>query len=180
MPRSLKKGPFIDDHLQKKVDSMNASGDRRVIKRVRAVEIAPACGSHARVHAVQAVPSTSPKRVGHFGEFAPAPQGRTTPAKSDRVTPDARDHCPLRYHPRRRRRFEVLSSRRQDANDAREILLSRAAGPRPSCAARIAIANAGQRTSRRRSSSSCAPTPTRATLNRGSRVRAAVRTDQKP
>ena len=32
MPRSLKKGPFVDDHLQKKVDAMNASGDRKVIK----------------------------------------------------------------------------------------------------------------------------------------------------
>ncbi|NLG55747.1 MAG: 30S ribosomal protein S19, partial [Rhodococcus sp.] len=23
MPRSLKKGPFVDDHLQKKVDALN-------------------------------------------------------------------------------------------------------------------------------------------------------------
>ena len=32
MSRSLKKGFFIDDHLQKKVEAMNSSGDRRVIK----------------------------------------------------------------------------------------------------------------------------------------------------
>jgi small subunit ribosomal protein S19 len=32
MPRSLKKGPFVDDHLAKKVEEMNASGDRKVIK----------------------------------------------------------------------------------------------------------------------------------------------------
>jgi small subunit ribosomal protein S19 len=32
MPRSLKKGPFVDDHLAKKVEAMNASGDRKVIK----------------------------------------------------------------------------------------------------------------------------------------------------
>ena len=32
MPRSLKKGPFVDDHLQKKVDGMNATGEKRVIK----------------------------------------------------------------------------------------------------------------------------------------------------
>jgi small subunit ribosomal protein S19 len=32
MPRSLKKGPFVDDHLMKKVDSAVASGDRRVLK----------------------------------------------------------------------------------------------------------------------------------------------------
>lgn len=32
MPRSLKKGPFVDGHLQAKVDAAVASGDRRVIK----------------------------------------------------------------------------------------------------------------------------------------------------
>ena len=32
MPRSLKKGPFVDDHLANKVEAMNASGDRKVIK----------------------------------------------------------------------------------------------------------------------------------------------------
>ena len=32
MARSLKKGYFIDGHLQAKVDAMNSSGDRRVIK----------------------------------------------------------------------------------------------------------------------------------------------------
>ncbi len=32
MPRSLKKGPFIDGHLQAKVDAAVAGGDRRVIK----------------------------------------------------------------------------------------------------------------------------------------------------
>ena len=32
MPRSLKKGPFVDDHLRVKVERMNESGDKRVIK----------------------------------------------------------------------------------------------------------------------------------------------------
>lgn len=32
MPRSLKKGPFVDDHLSKKVEKAQESGDRRVIK----------------------------------------------------------------------------------------------------------------------------------------------------
>ncbi|MFM8776556.1 MAG: 30S ribosomal protein S19, partial [Actinomycetota bacterium] len=32
MSRSLKKGPFVDEHLLKKVDEMNASGERKVIK----------------------------------------------------------------------------------------------------------------------------------------------------
>ena len=32
MPRSLKKGPFVDEHLLKKVDGMNSSGDKKVIQ----------------------------------------------------------------------------------------------------------------------------------------------------
>ncbi|MDB3856168.1 30S ribosomal protein S19 [Halieaceae bacterium] len=32
MPRSLKKGPFIDQHLVKKVEAAVASNDRRPIK----------------------------------------------------------------------------------------------------------------------------------------------------
>ena len=32
MSRSLKKGPFVDDHLLKKVDAQNTAGERKVIK----------------------------------------------------------------------------------------------------------------------------------------------------
>ena len=32
MPRSLKKGPFVDDHLLKKVDEQNSKNEKRVIK----------------------------------------------------------------------------------------------------------------------------------------------------
>jgi len=32
VPRSLKKGPFIDDHLLKKVENATATGDKKVIK----------------------------------------------------------------------------------------------------------------------------------------------------
>ena len=32
MSRSLKKGPFADDHLLKKIDAMNAAGEKNVIK----------------------------------------------------------------------------------------------------------------------------------------------------
>ena len=32
MSRSLKKGPFVDEHLLKKIDAANESGDRKVIK----------------------------------------------------------------------------------------------------------------------------------------------------
>ena len=32
MPRSLKKGAFVDDHLLKKVDALNESGEKKVVK----------------------------------------------------------------------------------------------------------------------------------------------------
>ena len=32
MSRSLKKGPFVDEHLLKKVDELNGRGEKRVIK----------------------------------------------------------------------------------------------------------------------------------------------------
>ena len=32
MSRSLKKGPVADDHLLKKIDAMNAAGEKNVIK----------------------------------------------------------------------------------------------------------------------------------------------------
>ena len=32
MARSLKKGPFVDDHLLKKIEQMNAANDRKVVK----------------------------------------------------------------------------------------------------------------------------------------------------
>ena len=31
MPRSLKKGPWVDSHLQRKVQRATASGDKRII-----------------------------------------------------------------------------------------------------------------------------------------------------
>lgn len=32
MPRSVKKGPFVDGHLLRKIDAATQSGDKRVIK----------------------------------------------------------------------------------------------------------------------------------------------------
>jgi len=32
VPRSLKKGPFVDDHLMKKVETAKETGDNKVIK----------------------------------------------------------------------------------------------------------------------------------------------------
>ena len=36
MPRSLKKGPFVDDHLLKKVDVQNEKNSKQVIKQLEA------------------------------------------------------------------------------------------------------------------------------------------------
>ena len=32
MPRSITKGPFVDDHLMKKVEQLNQTKDRKLIK----------------------------------------------------------------------------------------------------------------------------------------------------
>jgi len=76
MPRSLKKGPFIDDHLLKKVDSANETGSKNVIKTwSRRSMIIPAMLGHTiAVHdGRKHVPVfVSENMVGHkLGEFAP-------------------------------------------------------------------------------------------------------------
>ena len=76
MPRSLKKGPFVDDHLNAKVEAMNASGDRKVIKTwSRRSTVTPDMVSHTiAVHdGRKHVPVyITEAMVGHkLGEFAP-------------------------------------------------------------------------------------------------------------
>ena len=76
MPRSLKKGPFVDDHLQRKIDALNASGGKRVIRTwSRRSEISPEMVGHTiAVHdGRKHVPVyISESMVGHkLGEFAP-------------------------------------------------------------------------------------------------------------
>ena len=76
MPRSLKKGPFIDDHLVKKVDAQNDSGTRNVIKTwSRRSMIVPSMIGHTiAVHdGRKHVPVfVTDAMVGHkLGEFAP-------------------------------------------------------------------------------------------------------------
>ena len=76
MSRSLKKGPFVDEHLLKKVDAANASGDRKVIKTwSRRSTIVPDMVGHTiAVHdGRKHVPVfVSENMVGHkLGEFAP-------------------------------------------------------------------------------------------------------------
>ena len=76
MPRSLKKGPFVDDHLAKKVDAMNAANDRKVIKTwSRRSTVTPEMVGHTiAVHdGHKHVPVfITESMVGHkLGEFAP-------------------------------------------------------------------------------------------------------------
>lgn len=76
MPRSLKKGPFIDDHLQKKLDAMNDKGDKKVIKTWsrRSMIIPDMIGHTIAVHNGQKhVPIyVTDQMIGHkLGEFAP-------------------------------------------------------------------------------------------------------------
>lgn len=76
MPRSLKKGPFVDDHLLKKVDALNESGKKTVIRTWsrRSTIIPDMIGHTIAVHdGRKHVPVfVSDSMVGHkLGEFAP-------------------------------------------------------------------------------------------------------------
>jgi small subunit ribosomal protein S19 len=76
MPRSLKKGPFVDDHLFRKVVAQNDAGTKNVIRTgSRRSMIVPAMLGHTiavhdgRKHVPVFVTETM---VGHkLGEFAP-------------------------------------------------------------------------------------------------------------
>jgi small subunit ribosomal protein S19 len=76
MSRSLKKGPFVADSLLSKIEKLNASGDKKVVKTwSRASTIIPQMVGHTiAVHnGRQHVPVyVSEQMVGHkLGEFAP-------------------------------------------------------------------------------------------------------------
>jgi small subunit ribosomal protein S19 len=76
MSRSLKKGPFVADHLMKKVEAMRGRGENQVIKTwSRASTILPQMiGLTIAVHnGRQHVPVyVTEQMVGHkLGEFAP-------------------------------------------------------------------------------------------------------------
>ena len=75
VPRSLSKGPFVDDHLLKKVDELNRRGDKRVVKTWsrRSTLIPDMVGHTIAVHdGRKHVPVfVSESMVGHkLGEFA--------------------------------------------------------------------------------------------------------------
>jgi len=76
LTRSLKKGPFIDEKLAKRIDLLNESGEKKVVKTYsRATMISPDFVSHTiAVHnGKKFIPVyISENMVGHrLGEFAP-------------------------------------------------------------------------------------------------------------
>jgi len=75
MARSVKKGPFVDDHLIKKVDAVRATNDKRPIKTWsrRSTVLPDFVGLTIAVHnGKQHIPVyVSENMVGHkLGEFA--------------------------------------------------------------------------------------------------------------
>lgn len=76
MPRSLKKGPFVDEHLAKKVTAQNEAGTHNVIKTWsrRSMVTPDMIGHTIGVHdGCKHVPVfVTESMVGHkLGEFAP-------------------------------------------------------------------------------------------------------------
>ena len=76
MPRSVKKGPFVDEHLMAKVQDQNRRGDKRVIKTWsrRSTVVPEMVGHTIAVHdGRKHVPVyITESMVGHkLGEFAP-------------------------------------------------------------------------------------------------------------
>ena len=76
MPRSLKKGPFVDDHLLRKIDDLNERNEKRVVKTWsrRSTIIPDMVGHTLAVHdGRKHVPVyITESMVGHkLGEFAP-------------------------------------------------------------------------------------------------------------
>lgn len=76
MPRSVKKGPFIDEHLAVKIEELNRTGEKKVLKTwSRRSTISPDFVGHTlAVHnGNKFIPVyISENMVGHkLGEFAP-------------------------------------------------------------------------------------------------------------
>ena len=89
MPRSLKKGPFVDSHLEKKIAAAKKSDDRRLIKTWsrRSVILPDFIGINIAVHnGNKFIPVfITEDMVGYkLGEFAPTRTYRGHVGKSDK------------------------------------------------------------------------------------------------
>ena len=91
MARSLKKGPFIDESLLKKIELMNQNMDRKVIKTWsrRSTIIPEMVGHTLAVHnGKKFIPVyITENMVGHkLGEFAPTRTFRGHGSKAEKAT----------------------------------------------------------------------------------------------
>ena len=89
MARSIKKGPFIDDHLLKKVQTMEESGEKRVVRTWsrRSMIIPDMVGYTFAVHnGKNFVPVfVTENMVGHrLGEFSPTRTYKGHTSKADK------------------------------------------------------------------------------------------------
>ena len=89
MPRSVKKGPFVDGHLIKKVTQAKETDDRRIIRTWsrRSVVLPEFVGLNLAVHnGNKFIPIfVTENMVGHkLGEFAPTRTYRGHSTKSDK------------------------------------------------------------------------------------------------
>ena len=94
MGRSIHKGPFVDDHLMKRVDDMNTKNEKKVVKTwSRRSTILPEFIGHTlAVHnGKKFIPVyIQENMVGHkLGEFAPTRQFKGHPEKSDKTVKKA-------------------------------------------------------------------------------------------
>ena len=96
MGRSLAKGPFVDDHLQKKVDDLNAKSEKKVVRTwSRRSTILPEFIGHTfGVHnGKKFIPVyVTENMVGHkLGEFSPTRtyRGHTAKSASDKAAKPA-------------------------------------------------------------------------------------------
>ncbi len=76
MARSIKKGPFIDSHLSNKIESMNQTGEKKIIKTWsrRSTIIPEMIGHTIAVHnGKKFIPVyVTENMIGHkLGEFSP-------------------------------------------------------------------------------------------------------------
>ncbi len=91
MARSLKKGPFVDEKLLKRVENMNRSGDRRPIKTWsrRSMIVPEFVGHTMAIHNGRQHVSIfiTENMVGHrLGEFAPTRTFRRHGLGTDKTT----------------------------------------------------------------------------------------------
>jgi len=92
MARSLKKGPFIDDSLQNKIETLNRKNDKKIVKTwSRRSTISPDFVGHTlAVHnGKKFIPVfVTENMVGHkLGEFSPTRTFRAHSGKTKKAAP---------------------------------------------------------------------------------------------